>query len=67
MSDQGERPTGAMRRVGPGEQARLTDDGMLGDGDTEGHLRTIEVGPGEHLADGDPTPASDDPDAERHV
>jgi hypothetical protein len=48
MGDHGERPEGAIRRVGPGEKARLADDGMPGEGDTEGHLRSIRVGPGEH-------------------
>lgn len=57
MSDHGEGPAGAIRRVGPGEKARIADDGMPGEGDTEGHLRSIEVGPGEHTVGGDGTPA----------
>jgi hypothetical protein len=64
MGDHGERPEGAIRRVGPGEKARSSDDGMPGEGDTEGHLRSIRVGPGEHAVGpgehtigGDGTPA----------
>jgi hypothetical protein len=69
MNDHGERPAGAIRRVGPGEKARIAGDGMPGEGDTEGHVRTIHVGPGEHLVDGDGTPADpgEDKDTEGHV
>ena len=63
MGDHGERPEGAIRRVGPGEKARIADDGMAGEGDTEGHLRSIRVGPGEHTVGDEGTP--EDPSGDR--
>jgi hypothetical protein len=72
MGDHGERPSQAIRRVGPGEKARVAGDAVPDDMDTEGHRvgpgESLTVGPGEQVIRADGTPADflDDRDTEGH-